>query len=127
MILLLAALLIAPAAAEAACKSKDIGGKWYFYMTTNDDAEFWHRCVVKLTNAGEIDGKGSICKSSSGNNRSITDGKLTVKKSCLVKGNLLVDGVTSTFDHAWMTLNTESFSGVGHTPTTTFAYTFVRD
>lgn len=125
--LLLTVFLIVPASVQAACVSGDIGGKWRIYTAVNKATEFWHICKVSLDSTGEVVvGTASTCEGIGGSTVDITAGQLTVARTCRVTGYLVVSGDTNAFDQAWMTRNTQMFSGVGHNPTTTFVYTAVR-
>jgi len=125
-ILLLAALVAAPSVAQAACKKSDVGGTWMLYAGTNDPAEQWFRCRVRLNSTGRLAGGNNYCWHISGPRSSIFAAEISVSRSCRVSGFFASFGDAQTFDHAWMSGNKQVISGVGHNPDNTFTFNAVR-
>lgn len=126
MILLLIALLAAPASVQAACKTSNFVGTWAIYAATNDAVDFWFRCKLTLNSTGRPAGGDNFCKVIAEPKSSFYAGLVTAGKTCRVTGFFAVFGEKHTIDQAWMTRNKESFSGVGHTPSMTFTFTAIR-
>lgn len=75
----------------AACVQQDGAGIWKLYANTTDNAgdTEWVRCTLKLKNTGRLRAS-SKCTTSDGGTESIS-GRIRVRTSCRVHGNLTVD------------------------------------
>jgi hypothetical protein len=79
-----AALMIAPASANAACAPANLAGLWDAYSVGADGLEpFWIRCNVRFDSTARI--TGSSCVTNTGT-ASTLSGQLTVRSNCRVAG-----------------------------------------
>ena len=116
-----AALILAwaPGAAWAACKGSNIAGTYQLFAASQaTDNVLWTECKIKVRSNGSVQ-SGTGCEQQDifGRNRSgpIDGGKLKVKKSCEVTGNVQIIGGKNTISKAWMSRNKDIIEGVGKT------------
>ncbi len=79
-----AALMLAPASAQAACAPASLAGRWDAYSVGADGLEpLWHRCSISFDSTARI--IGSSCVTNTGA-ASTVSGQLTVQNNCRVTG-----------------------------------------
>lgn len=110
----LAASLMVPTVASAACKQADLTGLWQAYVSSFASGEdVWARCVLKINAAGRIN--DTACVYTSGAEADFTDGKATISEpaACTFKGQFKINGTVNKVVHATLARDKLTADGVG--------------
>ncbi len=102
------AILAGPAAAD--CVPSDINGSWKAYPTAGIQG-YWH-CGMLVHNNGELR-SGTTCVDSNGVHSQIVGGRLAVAQTCRVSGSLSTNLGPFFVDHAFMSPDKNTITGVG--------------
>ena len=127
-----AAVVAAPSAGWAACKQEQLKGTWIFtkhwFMDLNS-SNGWTSCKLKIDANGNIAAGKTCAESVGGTSTTASGGKLTLKRSCKVKGLvLLVDEDPINLTNVQMEKGNKTiFSGAGqHSDGFSFIVTAVK-
>ena len=90
-----AAVVAAPSAGWAACKQSDLKGTWFFtkhWFADLINSTGWTSCKLKIDANGNIAAGKTCAESVGGISTTDSGGKLTLRRSCKVKGSVLLVG-----------------------------------
>ena len=125
--LLVAALALAPAAADAACTQADLTGRWQVYMVAaSAEGQSWAQCALNINASGTI--AKTDCTDSSSANAALLNGvaKMTIPAACTFTAHFTLAGKVFTVVHATMAQDKLAGTGVGTRPGEAFLFTMTK-
>jgi hypothetical protein len=131
VMLVMAAVALGGAAAEAACRQGDLTGTHTVYVFGIEPTTYaWVRCRLDVAAGGAVR-SGTRCLDDEGDRLTVRGGTIRVNQSCVVTGQfrlaLGVEEAVVRIEHATMLRSKDGFAGVGRADDFIFQLTAVKN
>jgi hypothetical protein len=112
-----AATVMAPMAASAACTQANIAGRWNIYVSgLNGGVASWVRCRIIVSATGSV--ANTTCNAHTGQPLPLTGAQinLTGAPICVYQGSFNLAGSANQLRHMTLSLDKQTASGAGFQP-----------